>query len=163
MGTSRGLQRAIDIWKIFSSLPSSWETGQIHPPINSSNCWQIQDVQQNWSHFVICNFSSPLTAWIKSNDIFEMPFKFSVGKCPKNLWEVIIWSNFDTFYSLCNSKSPFWANNCSGARAFRKCHYFLFRPERGMRNCKLQSGSSFAGHPVVLKNKCYKILNITNY
>ena len=44
------------------------------------------------------NFSATLTDWIKSNEIFEMPFKFFVGKCKKTLTNKVdnfskIWTN----------------------------------------------------------------------
>ena len=54
----------------------------------------IQGVHQNSIHFVFCNFSAPLTAWIKRKDNFEMPFKFSIGKCPKTLSELTIWPRY---------------------------------------------------------------------
>ena len=55
---------------------------------------KLQGVHQNSLHFVFYNFSAPLTAWIKRKDIFEMPFKFSVGKSQKTLSELTIWTRY---------------------------------------------------------------------
>ena len=55
---------------------------------------KLQGVHQNSTHFVLCNFSAPITAWVKTKDNFEMPFKFSIGKCPKTLSELAIWPRY---------------------------------------------------------------------
>ena len=38
---------------------------------------------------MFCNFSAPLADWI------QMHFKLSVGKCPKTLSDLIIWTRYD--------------------------------------------------------------------
>ena len=66
------------------SLSSFGECGPRDPQNGLNNCYLLPVS-------IVCgDFYAPLTAWIKSNDIFEMPFKFSVGKCTKTLSEVTI-------------------------------------------------------------------------
>ena len=103
----------LTFWTILETLLIWWHIlayitnllkGQLgsHKLFRYSN---VQGVQQNWSHFVICNFSSPLTAWIKSNDIFEMPFQFSFGKCPNMSRQLEIKINI---FKNISTKGPLW-------------------------------------------------------
>ena len=63
----------------------------------------LHGVQQYFRHFVFFfNFSALLTDLIKSKDIFEMPFKFSVGKCQKNV------SDLQLFTNMTNSSKTDW-------------------------------------------------------